>query len=109
MGGVAPVTGSGTPSRILLWSLQFEWRRCAAPALETDDGFAAETAVAQLFEHLTYAIQFNHGADARSDRAVREPARELVQALRRRQWILVRSNIVRRDFAVGKPPLVCRV
>ena len=51
--------------------------------LEADDGLAAETAVAKLFEQLARAVQFNHGADARSDRAVREHVSDRVQALRR--------------------------
>ena len=51
--------------------------------LEADDGLAAEAAVTKLFEHLPRAVQFNRGADARSDRAVREHARNLVQPLRR--------------------------
>jgi hypothetical protein len=54
-----------------------------APVLEVDDGLAAEAAIAKLFEHLARAVQFNHGADARSDRAVREHARNLVEPLRR--------------------------
>jgi hypothetical protein len=57
----------------------------AATVLEADHGLAAETAVAKLFENLARAVQFNYGADARSDRAVREHMRNLVQALRRRQ------------------------
>ena len=53
------------------------------PILKANDGFAAEAAVAKLFEQLARAVQFNHGADARSDRAVREHVRDLVQPLRR--------------------------
>jgi hypothetical protein len=47
-------------------------RNAKAPVLKADDGLAAEAAVAKLFEHLARAVQFNHGTDARSDRAVRE-------------------------------------
>ena len=51
--------------------------------LEADDGLAAEAAVAKRFEQLGHAVQFNRGADARSDRAVREHAHNRVQPLRR--------------------------
>ncbi len=51
--------------------------------LEADDGLAAEAAVAKLFEQLSHSVQFNRGADARGDRAVREHARNLAQPLRR--------------------------
>ena len=36
-----------------------------------------EAAGAELFGHLTYVIRLNNGVDARSDRAIREPARNL--------------------------------
>ena len=54
-----------------------------APVLKANDGLAAEAAVAKLFEQLARAVQFNHRADARSDRAVRKHVRDLVQPLRR--------------------------
>ena len=53
------------------------------PVLEADDSFAAEAALAKLFEHLRRAIQFNGGIDANSDRTFRDHARNLVQPLRR--------------------------
>ena len=57
---------------------------CAkAPGLKVNDGLAAEAAVAKLFERLARAVQFNHGADTRSDRAILEHVRDLVQTLRR--------------------------
>ena len=57
---------------------------CAkAPGLKANDGLAAEAAVAKLFERLARAVQFNHGADTRSDRAILEHVRDLVQPLRR--------------------------
>jgi hypothetical protein len=58
-------------------------RGCKLTRLEADDGLAAKAAAAKLFEHLARAAQFNHGADARSDSAVREHVRNLVQPLRR--------------------------
>ena len=53
------------------------------PVLEADDSFAAEAALAKLFEHLRRAIQFNGGIDANSDRTFRDHACHLVQPLRR--------------------------
>jgi hypothetical protein len=58
-------------------------RRSEFPKLETYDGLAAKVTVAQLFEHLAGAVQFKRGADARSDHALREHARDFVQSLRR--------------------------
>ena len=49
--------------------------------LKADHGLAAEPAVAQLFEHLPRAIQFNRRADARSDRPGSKHAGNLVQPL----------------------------
>ena len=37
-----------------------------------DDGLAAESTVANLFDDLSRVVQFNRGADSRSDRAIRE-------------------------------------
>src|SRR6478672_8364113 len=80
-----------------------------AKSLEADDGLATEAAVAKLFEHLARAIQFNHGADTRSDRALREHVRNLVKPFWRRQGICARRNVVRRDLALSEPPFVCRI
>src|SRR6476646_11733513 len=83
---------------------------CAkSPLLEADDSLAAEAAVAKLFERLARAVQFNHGADAGSDRAVREHVRNLVKPFWRRQGICARRNVVRRDLALSEPPFVCRI
>jgi hypothetical protein len=80
-----------------------------ALALEADDGLAAEAAAPKLFEHLARAVQVNRGADARSDRAVSEQARNLCQPLPGREGIGARRNVMRRDFTFCEPPLVCRV
>src|ERR1700685_1405537 len=50
--------------------------------LHADDGLAAEAAVAELFEHLPRGVQLHRGADARTDRAVREHPRHLLQPWR---------------------------
>jgi hypothetical protein len=48
---------------------------------------AVEAAVAEFFAHLAYLVRLNSGVNTRSDRAIREHARNLSQSLRRGQWI----------------------
>ncbi|HJZ00832.1 MAG TPA: hypothetical protein VJ305_08925 [Streptosporangiaceae bacterium] len=55
--------------------------------LEADDSLAMEAAVATFLAHLADVVRLNNGANARSDRAIREHARNLGQSLRRGQWI----------------------
>jgi hypothetical protein len=52
----------------------------ALPLLKPDHRFAAEAAVAKLFEHLARAAQFNREADARGDLTFDQHASDLVQS-----------------------------
>jgi hypothetical protein len=47
--------------------------------LEAEDNLAVEAAVAEFFAHLAYVFRLNSGVNARSDRAIREHARNLCQ------------------------------
>ena len=60
--------------------------------LEADAGLAAETGVAKLFEHGASSIQFNRAANASSDRAVREHARNLAAIASRARLTTVKSD-----------------
>jgi hypothetical protein len=55
--------------------------------LEADDSLAVEAAAAEFLEHLAYVARLNNRVNARSDRAIREHARNLSQSLRGGQWI----------------------
>lgn len=62
----------------------------------------------KLVENLPGIVQLNSGADARSDGAVTEHARNLAQSFRRQQGIVARGVVVRCDVVLGEPRLVCR-
>ena len=66
-----------------------------------------EAAGAEFFEHLAYLIRLNNGVDARSDRALREHARNLGQPPWRGQWIREGGNIECGDLAFSEPPFFC--
>jgi hypothetical protein len=66
-----------------------------------------EVAVMEFFAYLAYLVRLNDGVNARSDRAIREYARNLGQSLRRRQWIRECCNIEGGDLVFSEPLFVC--